>query len=279
MKLICDSGSTKADWVLLAGSEIFEFQTDGLNPVHLSEEAILKKLSTETKITEKAHAISELHFFGAGCGSSEGKQRMIAALGKILPAAAINVDNDLMAAALATSGNEKGIIAILGTGSNCCWFDGSKLHLKNYGLGYIIGDEGSGAWFGKNFIRAFLYGMMPASLHDAFYAEHKLDREQIIESTYRKPNANIFLSSFMPFIAKHKSDPFVKSILRSGLEEFFETNIKGFSEHNNSKIHFVGSVAALLETEIRDMGNARKISIGKVLKRPMPGLKDYFLSR
>lgn len=279
MILICDSGSTKADWALLDGMNITEFQTDGLNPVHLSDATINEKLSAEKKITTNSAAIKEVNFFGAGCGSSEGKERMAVTLRKIFPDSKITVDNDLFAAALATSGNEKGIIAIIGTGSNCCYYDGSSIHLKNFGLGYILGDEASGAWFGKNFLSAYLYHKLPEKISTSFFNEYKLTREEIIESVYRKPNVNIFLSSFMPFIIKHKDEEYIRDFLREGIKVFFETNVKGFTESKNAKIHFVGSVAALLESEIREAGNASNLAIGKILKRPMDGLKNYFLSK
>jgi len=278
MILICDSGSTKADWALLDGINITEFQTDGLNPVHLSDAIILEKLSAEKNITRNSASIPEVNFFGAGCGSSEGKERMAAVLRKVFPGSKITVDNDLFAAALATSGNEKGIIAIIGTGSNCCYYDGSAIHLKNFGLGYILGDEASGAWFGKKLLWAFLYNKLPENLSVAFAKEYKLTRELIIEAVYRKPNANIFLSSLMPFMVKYKSDPYMREFLTSGIHVFFETNIKGFQEAENIPVHFVGSVAHLLESEIRETGTAKKLRIGKILKRPIDGLKDYFLS-
>ena len=279
MILICDSGSTKADWALVDGKNISEFQTDGLNPVHLSEETILEKLSAEKIITSNSSAITGVSFFGAGCGSGEGKDRMLGVLRKLFPGSKIAVDNDLFAAALATSGNEKGIIAIIGTGSNCCYYDGSAIHLKNFGLGYILGDEASGAWFGKKLLWAFLYNKLPENLSVAFAKEYKLTRELIIEAVYRKPNANIFLSSLMPFMVKHKSDPYMREFLTSGIHVFFETNIKGFQEAENIPVHFVGSVAHLLESEIRETGTAKKLRIGKILKRPMDGLKEYYFSK
>ncbi len=280
MILIADSGSTKADWVLIDHKKIqSKFQTDGLNPVHLSEEVIFQKLSSEKNISSNAENISEVHFFGAGCGNADGMGRMEMVLKKILSAAKVTVENDLMAAALATCGNEKGIVSILGTGSNCCYYDGSSIHVKNFGLGYILGDEGSGTWFGKKIFRAFLYGQLPEKINSAFVSEYNLNREQIIESVYRKPNVNLFLSSFMPFIAKHKEESFMKKLLTDGLIEFFDTNISGFPESKHAPLHFVGSIAALLEKEIREIGKEKKLSIRKIIKRPMDGLANYFISK
>lgn len=280
MILICDSGSTKADWCLLSGKNIIaEFQTDGLNPVHLTGEKIWEIITAEKNITSHLKDITEIYFFGSGCGNTEGKTRMAGVLKKIFPASKITVENDLVAAAFATAGNEKGIISILGTGSNCCYYDGSTVHFKNFGLGYILGDEASGAWFGKKLLWAFLYGKLPGHLDAAFIDEHKLNRELIIDAVYRQPNPNIFLSSMMPFMVKHKEDPYMHEFLRSGINVFFETNIKGFQEAENIQLHFVGSVAAILENEIRTTGKQKNLRIGKILKRPMDGLVGYFLSK
>ncbi len=276
MLLICDSGSTKADWSLKDGNTFSDFQTAGLNPVHMNEETILKIISSEEKISTNSSAVEEVYFFGAGCGSTEGQTRMVAVLKKIFSQAKISVDNDLMAAAIGTAGKENGIIAILGTGSNCCYYDGATIYMKNFGLGYILGDEASGAWFGKKFLREFLYGRLPEQLAGLFNNDFSIDREQVIDLVYRKPNANLYLSSFMPFIIKHKSDPFLKEFLRFGIVQFFETNINAFPESKKTTIHFVGSVAAILESEIRETGKSKNLRIGKILKRPMDGLKDFY---
>ena len=280
MILICDSGSTKADFALLNGNKIeSEFQTDGLNPVHLAKEIIVQKLFDEIVITSNAAQISDLYFYGSGCGNAEGKSRMEAALKVVFPQVKLFVDNDLLAAAKASCGDEKGIISILGTGSNCCYYDGEEVIMKNFGLGYILGDEASGTWYGKYFLRAFLYNQLPEDLHRIFYNEFKLDREQVIDSVYRKPGPNIFLSSFMPFISKYKGHDYINNFLRKGLNEFFESNISGFPEAKNTTLHFVGSIAALLEKEINETGNEKKYKIGSILKKPMDGLKKYFLKK
>jgi len=280
MILICDSGSTKADWVLLDGKNIFsEFQTDGLNPVHLPGEIISEIISAEKNISMHAQRIDDVHFFGSGSGNAEGRTRMEEVLKKIFPSAKISVENDLAGAAVATCGSMPGVVAILGTGSNCCFYDGAGIRIKNYGLGYILGDEGSGAWFGKNFLRAFLYGQLPEKIHAVFQSEFKTDREKAIEAVYRKPNANLYLSSFMPFITMHRTEPYVMKLLEEGLSEFFDTAISGFDESENHPVHFVGSVASLLEAEIRELGKEKNLRIGKILKRPIDGLKEHFLSK
>jgi glucosamine kinase len=280
MILICDSGSTKADFALLQDDGSFiEFGTEGLNPVHLSEEDLHQKISSEKNISAHRKSISTIYFFGSGCGNEEGKSRMERVLIKIFPGAQLSVDSHLMAAALATAGDDKGIISILGTGSNCCYYDGLKIHLKNFGLGYILGDESSGAWFGKKFLQAFLYDRLPLELYDDFYKEYKLNREKIIEAVYRKPNANLFLSSLMPYIIGQKEDSFIKNLLAEGLNEFFETGIAAFPESKNVPLHFIGSVAASLEAEIHTVAKEKNLSIGKILKRPMDGLQEYFLHR
>ena len=277
MILICDSGSTKADWLLMDGKKaVASFQTPGLNPVNLSEKSLTAILTAEKKIQRAAKGLTEVHFFGSGCGNAEGKVRMIKVLKKIFPGVTITVDNDLMASAIATCGNEKGVVAILGTGSNCCYFDGKKIHVKNFGLGFILGDEGSGAWIGKKFLVAFLYGRLAAPLAEQFYNAFKVDRQKAIESVYNKPNPNLFFSSFMPFIIAHRNNRFVKNFLLKELEYFFDTTILAFPEAKKTAVHFTGSIAALLEKEIRATGKKKNLRIGNIIKQPMHGLPDYY---
>jgi len=278
MILICDSGSTKADWLLMDGRKIQStFQTPGLNPVNLSEKSLSAILNSEKRIKKVSPYLSEVHFFGSGCGNAEGRSRMMKVLKKVFPKTKITVENDLMASAISTCGNEKGVVAILGTGSNCCYFDGKKIHLKNFGLGFMLGDEGSGTWFGRKFLVAYLYGQMPAPLAKKFYATYKVDRQKAIESVYKKLNPNIFLSSFMPFIIANSKNSFVKTFLQEGLEYFFDTTILAFPESKKAAVHFTGSIAALLEQEIRQAGKKKKIRIGKIIKQPMEGLALYYL--
>jgi glucosamine kinase len=277
MILICDSGSTKADWLLMDGKKAkASFQTPGLNPVNLSEKSLSAILKSEKKIDHIVKELSEVHFFGSGCGNAEGKGRMLKVLKITFPKIKITVENDLMASAISTCGNEKGVVAILGTGSNCCYFDGKKIHVKNFGLGFMLGDEGSGTWFGRKFLVTYLYDQMPASLAGKFYAEHKVDRQKAIESVYSKPNPNIFLSSFMPFIIANRKHSFVNKFLLEGLEYFFDTTILAFPEVKKTPVHFTGSVASLLEKEIRQVGMKKNLRIGNIIKQPMEGLKNYY---
>jgi len=277
MILICDSGSTKADWLLMDEKKaVASFQTPGLNPVNLSEKSLIAILTAEKKIKRAANTLTEVHFFGSGCGNSEGRARMIKVLKKVFPGVKVTVENDLMASAIATCGNEKGVVAILGTGSNCCYFDGNKINVKNFGLGFMLGDEGSGTWFGRKFLLAFLYDQMPAALAKKFYATYRVNRQKAIESVYSQPNPNLFLSSFMPFIIANRKDSFVKKFLMEGLKYFFDTTILAFPESKKVAVHFTGSVAALLEKEIRATGKKKNLRIGNIIKQPMQGLADYY---
>ena len=270
----------------MEGSKSKSFQTPGLNPVNLSEKSLSAILKAEKKITQASTTISEVHFFGSGCGNAEGRGRMLKVLKKIFPKSKITVENDLMASAIATCGKEKvrqrtdsprrGVVAILGTGSNCCYFDGKKIHVKNFGLGFMMGDEGSGTWFGRKFLVAYLYGQIPTPLAKKFYTAHKIDRQKAIESVYSKPNPNIFLSSFMPFIIANRNNSFVKKFLLEGLEYFFDTTILAFPEAKKSAVHFTGSIAALLEKEIRQVGKKKNLRIGNIIKQPMDGLLTHY---
>ncbi len=280
MIIVADSGSTKTDWVIIDRKNIeSEFQTEGLNPVHLSSETILQTLANGRLLKDASEKAKKIYFFGAGCGNEEGKERMEHTLETFFPSAKIQVENDLMAAAIATCGKKKGVVAILGTGSNCCLFDGKKIHTKNFGLGYILGDEGSGAYFGKNLLRAYLYEHLPKELSSSFYEKYDLNRESIIEAVYRKPNPNLFLSSFMPFIIANKNHNWIKDFLHRGINEFFSSNLFTLMHSKKLHVHFVGSVAAELEDLIREKGSSKKLTIGKVIKSPKEGLTEYFLNK
>src|SRR6185436_6911634 len=170
---------------------------------------------------------------------------------------------------IATCGNTKGVVAILGTGSNCCYYDGKKIHVRNFGLGFMLGDEGSGTWFGRKFLVAFLYNQLPEPLAKQFYNAFKIDRQKAIENVYGKPNPNLFLSSFMPFIIANRKNSFVKKFLFEGLDYFFDTTVLAFPEAKKSAVNFTGSIAALLENEIREVGKKKNIGIGKIIKQPM----------
>jgi glucosamine kinase len=277
MLLIADSGSTKTDWVVVDGNKLFATSTVGLNPLFRTKEEMRKVYRSVNFFRGFDRKIKEVRFFGAGCGSASGKKKMEESLKAFFRNAKVKVETDLTGAALAVCGNEKGIVCILGTGSNCCYYDGKKVRQGNGGLGYILGDEASGTYFGKKILTQFLYGKLSAALAKDFKKEFHVTRESAIDHTYRQPNANSYLASFMPFVIKRKKEKEIAQLISEGLNEFFETNISTIKDYKKYGVNFVGSVALNLEESIVKMCKEKNMRLGKIMQRPIEGLEEYYL--
>jgi len=278
MLLVADSGSSKADWILtLSDTETIPFRTSGINPFFLSEKDIIKIFQNTPEIQPYTDQVKEIYFFGAGCSSPDRREHISNALSKIFKNAFVSVDIDIIASIYATAGNSKGICCIIGTGSNITYFDGSKIHESKHGLGYILGDEGSGTWLGKQLITSFLYGKMPEDLADSFSKNYKIDKESIIKHVYQEPAPNFYLASFSPFLSEHIDHPFIIDTLKKGFNEFIETNIKSYPDYRDQTCHFVGSIAYHFSDILKDLCIANEIKVGKILKHPIEELSRFIL--
>jgi len=281
MILVADSGSTKTDWLLqLNKDEVKQFRTAGLNPYFLTEKEIVKILQEQAAdIIGYAADITEIYFFGAGCSSPDRHEIVSNAISQLFTKSYISVDNDLLGCAYATCGREKGICCVLGTGSNISFFDGEDIHSGKHGLGFVLGDEGAGTWFGKALITDFLYGKMPHDIALKFDAEYHLDKEKVIKSVYQTPNANAYLASFSKFLSDIRPTPYAQSLLRRGLVEFIETNIKSYPQYHRYKCHFVGSIAYVFTDELHEVCKEHGVHVGKVIQQPIHDLMAFILSR
>ncbi len=282
MILIADSGSTKTHWRLVNNEkQILAIATQGINPYFQSEEKIISILRTEliTHINSPS-SVSEIFFYGAGCGSPEKNKMMTFLLSTTFSNAYVQVYNDLLGAARALCGKEKGIAAILGTGSNTCYYNGETIteHRESSGLGYILGDEGSGAHIGKTFIKAYLNKELPATISDHFYESYKLMKEDILDAVYKKPMPGRFLASFSNFIHKHISDPSLSAIVTECFNQFFDKHICKYSQHKNVPLNCVGSVAFNYKSILEQVANSKGVSIGKIVASPIDELTRYHLS-
>ncbi|RYY33570.1 MAG: N-acetylglucosamine kinase [Sphingobacteriaceae bacterium] len=281
MILVADSGSSKTDWLLAAPQqEPKPFHTDGLNPYFLSEKEITKIVQSQAKdMLAYADEITEIYFFGAGCSSPDRHEIMSNALSPLFPNAYISVDSDLLGSAYATCGHEKGLCCVLGTGSNISFFDGTEVHDSQYGLGYVLGDEGSGTWFGKALVTDYLYGTMPADVQTQFGDEFKLTKETVIRNVYQKPKANAYLASFTRFLYKVRETQYAQNLLRRGLTEFIKTNIKHYPQYHRYKCNFVGSIAFVFADELTALCEENNIKVGKIIRQPINDLLVFILSR
>jgi len=281
MILVADSGSTKTDWLLtLQKDEVRQFRTAGLNPYFLTEKEIVKILQDQVPdLVAFAADIKEIYFFGAGCSSPDRHEIVSNALSQLFPKSYISIDSDLLGCAYATCGHEKGLCCVLGTGSNISFFDGEDIHDGQHGLGFVLGDEGAGTWFGKALITDFLYGNMPHEISAKFNDEYHLDKEIVIKNVYMAPNANSYLATFSKFISGIRSSTYAQGLLRKGLLEFIETNIKSYPQYHRYKCHFVGSIAYIFTDELKVVCKENGVHIGKIIQQPIHDLLAFILSR
>ena len=280
MILVADSGSSKTDWLLfLDNQELKQFRTSGLNPYFLNEKEIVKILYDQAQdLIAFAPEIKEIYFFGAGCSSPDRHEIISNALSVFFTKSYISVDIDLLGYAFATCGHQKGLCCVLATGSNISFFDGDNIHDGQHGLGFVLGDEGAGTWFGKKLITDFLYGNMPADISKSFDANFNLTKEQLIKNVYQKPDPNSYLASFSKFLSSIRESKYGSDLLKKGLLEFINTNIKSFPEYHNYKCHFVGSIAFTFANELTSLCNENDISVGKIILEPIHDLMAFVLS-
>lgn len=277
MKLIADSGATKTDWCIgKSPTDCRIIQTQGINPFHQSEEHIRMVLSEELlPQLEKEESITHIHFYGAGC-TPEKSVILKGILRTIFPEADISVESDLLGAARSLCGKEKGIACILGTGSNSCEYDGEKIVSNVSPLGYILGDEGSGAVLGKRLVGDCLKRQLPEAICQAFLKETRLSPAEIIDKVYRQPQANRFLASLTPFLSAHRETPEIHALLLSCFTDFFRRNVMQY-EYQSKEVHFTGSIAWFFKEEVTEAAHALNIRTGKFIKSPIQGLTIYHL--
>lgn len=278
MIFIIESGSTKSDWVLIDNkNNQSSYTTIGFNPYFHSSEFIMKEIIKSDAIAEVSGEILKIYFFGAGCSSAELNEIIYDGLGKVFKNAEIHVDHDLVACAYATYIGSAGISCILGTGSNSCYFDGENLIEEVPALGYVLGDEGSGSYFGKYLLSSYLYHKLPEDINSKFVEKYGLSKDDIIESVYKKPNPNVYIASFMPFVVEHKDHSFFKSKIVHGLENFMEVHVCCYKNYKETPVHFVGSLSAILEKELREAAKKYGFVIDSIIKNPIDGLVKYHL--
>jgi glucosamine kinase len=278
MHFIVESGSTKSDWVQVDSKNNQSFYTTiGFNPYFHSSELITSEIRKNLDIMNAASEIKSVYFYGAGCSSSEMNAIVEQGLKKIFLNAFILVEHDLLACAYATYTGRPVISCIIGTGSNSCLFDGENLSEVVPALGYILGDEGSGSYFGKQLISSFLYHLLPKDIEADFIQTYQLDKESLVNRIYREPNANVFIASFMPFIAKHKDSPFFRKMITDGFKKFMEIHVCCYDDYKNKEVNFVGSISLIFERELNAAGEELGIEIGRIIPKPIHALVQYHL--
>jgi glucosamine kinase len=274
-KLIADSGATKCEWCLLAGNKKKSIITQGISPYFLDEKQIVALLKKELLPKLKNITVDEVYYYGTGLSNPNNVKLVRKALKNLFPSAAIEATHDLMAAARALCGKNKGIACILGTGSNSCYYDGKKIVKNSPGLGYVLGDEGSGAYLGKKVIQYYLYNTYDEDLRSRFDAKFVTTPVEILENVYKKPLANRYLASFAIFLAENRGHYMIENIIEDGLNDFIVTHLYKYRETWTTPINFVGSIASGFRDVLKELCNSYELELGAILKNPMEGLVEY----
>ena len=281
MKLIVDSGSTKTDWIAIDnnGRKLFETQTLGLNPQVLSEYILEERIINNYEIYQSRKKISELFFYGAGCGTEPPKNLIKKVFKPIFENANILIKEDTYAAIYSCcSPGDKAIVSILGTGSNCSYFDGKNVHQKITSLGYILMDDASGNYFGRQLLRDCYFNKMPLNLQEKFKKEFELEAELIKDHLYKKPNPNTYLAKFAKFLVQNKDLKYSKKLIKKGFNLFIKNQIRQFDNHLEVPLHFVGSIGYYLQDDLKKSLDSKGLQCGKILKKPIDGLVAYHQS-
>ena len=278
MILIVDSGSTKTDWISVDndGKILFSTQTLGLNPQVLSSAILKERIINNFDLFQNREQVTHLYFYGAGCGVESPQLRIRKVFNEIFKKADISIKEDTYAAVYAASKpGEKAIVCILGTGSNCTYFDGKNIEQRVDSLGYVLMDEASGNFFGKQLIRSYYFNEMPNNLAKEFEKEYDLSPDTIKENIYRRENPNTYLASFSRFLIKHKDYSPFQEIIKNGLKRFINHQILQFENAHQIPIHFIGSIAFFLEKEIKDALKKDNLKMGRIVQRPIDELVTY----
>ena len=273
--LIADSGSTKCEWCLLGGKKPLILETQGASPYFLNKDQLVALFRSELQPGLKKKSPDKIFFYGTGCVEKQNQNLLKAALRAVFPGAAIQVTHDLMGAARALCGDEKGVAAILGTGCNSASYNGKKIILNSPGLGYVLGDEGSGAYLGKMVIQHFLYETFDEDLKSRFNKKYGINAAIILDAVYRKPLPNRYIASFTLFLAENRGHYMIENIIEDGLEDFFFTHLRRYPESEKYPVHFTGSVAFGFRDKIKELCIRYGWKPGRILRKPMDGLITY----
>jgi len=274
MKLIAESGSTRTEWALVDGDYVVEHVfTEGINPFFQSRREISRSVRLELPGSFFKKRFEQVFFYGAGC-SSEDKKSILGASLVAQFKSPIQVESDLLAAARGLLKNEPGIACILGTGSNSCFYDGEKIVKHVQSLGYVLGDEGSGAVMGKKFLADCLKDLAPKQLIDDFYDKFRITSDDALEYVYNRAFPNRFLSTFSYFLFEHLNDDYVYNLVCQNFRDFFVRNVMQY-DYLNNPIHFVGSVAYNYSLVLREVAKELGFGIEKIEETPMAGLIDF----
>lgn len=281
MVLIVDSGSTKCDWIAVDnnGKQLFDkIRTPGLNPAILKERELKKIIKDSKELMQLVPETTHVFFYGAGCGTDKPRTMLAEVLEFIFVHAKVEVQEDTMAAVRATlnDDNEAAVVCIMGTGSNCSFYDGEKLHQRVKSLGYIVMDDASGNYYGKQLIRDYYFNHMPETLKVAFSSKYNLEADFIKYHLYKKNNPNAYLATFAEFMFLNKESDYIRNLIKAGIRIFAKNQILQFKEEIKTvPVHFAGSIAFFSQDEIKEVAEEFNFKVGNFARRPIEGLVKY----
>ena len=279
MILLADGGSSKADWRLIDGqSEVMQITGNGINPFVRTEDEIANEIEQTLVAAIGDKGVKEIYFYGAGCAFVDKNEMVKRAISRYFPQAHIEIHSDLLAAARGLCGCESGIACIIGTGSNSCYYDGTNIVSNVPSLGYILGDEGSGAVLGRLFLNACLKNQLSFGLKEQLLEEFDLSIAEILDKVYRQPMPNKFLASFAPFVLKKADDPEVYNLVYNTFKQFFVKNVMQY-QYKGVLTHLTGSIAFHFQSIIKDVAKSLGVRLGDITTSPMDGLINYHLRK
>jgi N-acetylglucosamine kinase-like BadF-type ATPase len=275
VQLIADSGSTKCEWCLLYNGKKKIVNTQGISPYFVKREQIVAILENELMPELKNAEVEELYFYGTGLTNPANEKVVRLALKEVFSGVEIMLEDDLLGAARALCGHEKGIACILGTGANSCYYNGKKIVKNSPGLGYILGDEGSGSYLGKKVIQYYLYNTFDEELMYLFNKKFGVKKDEILNSVYKQPLANRYLASYAIFLAENRGHYMIENIIEDGLNDFFFNHLYKYEETWKMPINFIGSIAYGFQDILQELCNTYELELGTILQSPMDGLVEF----
>jgi len=277
MILIADAGSTKTAWIMVNNERMIigKFESGGLNPTVFDEETMNKNIARNGEMLNHAPYIREIYLYGSGVDNQPAKDKLFKVLSGIFDRADITIYSDMLAAARATAGDKPGIVSILGTGSNSCYYDGQEI-VKSIGyMGYLLMDDASGNWFGKQLFRDFYFKKMPKQIRQQFRTEFKVDPKTVMTRLYQKSQPNTYLASFAPFMKKHYKSSYIKDLLTRGFEQFITQELTAYDNYQELPLHFNGSIAYIFKKELLEVIEKHGLKAGKIVKNPVEELINF----
>lgn len=280
MILLADSGSTKTDWGLVENGKLVKrLRTSGMNPFQMSEEAITEEIKTHLLPELPGTVLDEVHFYGAGC--TKEKQPIVerALRANLTINGECEVASDMLGAARGICGHKPGIACILGTGSNSCSYDGKNLVKNVSPLGFILGDEGSGAVLGKLLVGDVLKNQMPETVIKRFFEKYKLTSAEIIDRVYRQPKPNTFLASFVPFLEENIDEPKIYNLVKESFRSFLRRNVMQYEGWQTLPIGFNGSIAKIYKKPLLEALEEEGMHLGRIIQAPMEAMVEYHVEK